>query len=171
MPNSSTEFQTTCIVLTSASGREAGELSRTLAERQWTPIIVNDPLAALAEAAIRVRAQASQASDGKLRAQPTIAMAICEQWMGEHVRDRDRLLQAICRYLPAISLWAYEGEKLMPLRTELRSEFRAESSKSSHSEFETPDSVRAKREADVIITRREMDMLLQSAAGSVGGES
>jgi len=176
--NNDNNSRTACIVVTSATTTGDDALSHVLAARGWRSIPVDDPVVAMAEAALREREQRVRTEWGLLRNE-AVAMVIDTYDCDEVAWDeRSKLIRAMRRYLPNVALWSFDGKQLVLMT--------GEGARSEQSGAMTPDpehavqkqtQVREQRgrdddstnaateEADVIITREEVDMLLESMGG------
>lgn len=166
MATSITDSRTICIIIASESDRGDGRLRRVLAERQWQPVMHTEPLAAMAEAAIREGEQVARSEWGLLRTE-SIVMMISERWADEHADDQAQLIHAMRQYLPGISLWSLDGHDLTPIHVPQSA---CEPAGAMHSRSEPAHRIdghlsTSEARASITITREEMDMLLEATEG------
>ncbi|MHC4948678.1 MAG: hypothetical protein ACYTG1_10505 [Planctomycetota bacterium] len=106
----STGEWTRCVVLAPADVEGTDRLRAALAERDWHPVEHADGYAALAELCVRERALAARAAWGVERRE-RLALVIASP--DRHGR-LDRLLAALRRHAPAVSIWIFDGTDLVP---------------------------------------------------------
>ena len=84
--------------------------------RDWFAIVQHDPFLAMAELALREKAQAARAAWG-LQRMEGLALVIVEptRWPDAIVRD---LCAAVRRWLPAATLWSTTGDRIEPIASD-----------------------------------------------------
>jgi hypothetical protein len=101
-------FETTCVLLTPASGAVSSRLHSLLAARDWQTIETADPVHAMTQLCLLERAQTARGAWGLARQQRVALLLIAP----EARADLQGLIPAVRKHLPEVALWAYEGGSL-----------------------------------------------------------
>jgi len=102
---------TICVLLTPADDADSQSARSQLASHRWHVSTIHDPYRAVAELALRERAQAARLGWGLGRGQ-RIALVLHRRsaW-----REAHQMIAAVRRHLPKVEIWQAENHELLPV--------------------------------------------------------